>query len=281
MTVYPSGRHRQAFIAFLLVLVLFLVTVDMLIISNQRTISINEEKKHMNVVINLAGILLRESLLKHDYDEIEQFLIQWGKEKDDILEIKAIMPNGFLLVHYRSVHPQVNIYSIQKQVEYFDRNLITLEVVMDHTHTERILKGLQLQLIAGSLLLASFFAAFLWIVMKKLAIKPLEKEIERRMLAEEKILEAKDDLQFAVEDRTRELDISNKNMLKQNIQLRDTRDSMLNLVEDLEVEITEHKNAEEKIKIQLENINALNAIDIAISSSLDLDTTLKIGRAHV
>ena len=205
MTANLSVRHRRAFTAFLLVLVLFLITVDVLIVRNQRRMLINEEMKHLNINVNLTGLLLREPLLRHDYDHVEQFILQWGEENDEILEIKAVMPNSFLLAHYRSAHPQINIHTVKKQIDYFDRNLITLEVVMDHTDSEKILKRLQLQLIASSLVLTSLFAIVLWTVMKKFAIGPLEKEIDRRRLAEDKLYEARDGLEDEVAKRTEEL----------------------------------------------------------------------------
>ena len=216
MKGYLFGRYKKAVIVFMLVLVLFLVTVDILIVSNQRSLLKDQETNHLNVAIDLTALLLREPLLSHDYDEVEQFLMQWGEENHDVLEIKARMPNGFLLAHYRSPDPQVNIHSIQQQVDYLGRNLITLELIMDHTHSENIMGKLQLQLIAVSLLLALSFAVVLWIVITKLAIKPLEKEIDRRRIAEEGLIESKDNLELKVKERTEELSLKFAEVEKMN-----------------------------------------------------------------
>jgi PAS domain S-box-containing protein len=48
-----------------------------------------------------------------------------------------------------------------------------------------------------------------------------------------------------------------------------------------EIDITEHKRAEEKIERQLQRLNALHAIDIAISSSFDVRVTLDVALQQV
>ena len=216
MTVYSSAKHIKAVTAFLLVLVLFLVITDMLIINNQRRIILKEITDHLNNNIIQTGLLLREPLLRHDYDYVEQSIINWGEENDDILEIKAVMPNGFLLAHYMSANSKINVHTITKQINFFNRNLITLEVILDHASADKILNRLKIQLIIASLLLSSLFAVVLWTVMLKIAIGPLEKEIDRRRLAEENLLEVKDGLQDEVAKRTEELSAKYNELQKIN-----------------------------------------------------------------
>ena len=51
MKGYSFGRYKKAVIVFMLVLVLFLVTVDILIVSNQRSLMKDQETNHLNVAI--------------------------------------------------------------------------------------------------------------------------------------------------------------------------------------------------------------------------------------
>jgi PAS domain S-box-containing protein len=175
----------------------------------------------------MIGLFITESLLKHEYATIENFLYQWGRENDDIVEIRATAPNNFVLMQYRSITPALHVLSQEKHVEYSGKGLLVLNVKRDFTSEERILRNLQLQLITGSVLITIILGTVLWFTIRRLAFKPLETEIEVRKRAEEMLERVKDDLAMKVQERTRELSDINENLL---------------------LEITEREKAEEKLR---------------------------------
>jgi PAS domain S-box-containing protein/putative nucleotidyltransferase with HDIG domain len=85
-------------------------------------------------------------------------------------------------------------------------------------------------------------------------------EISERKKMEDALRTAHDELERRVEERTEEL-------LKANALLKN--------------EITQRKLAEKRIKAQLDRIDALRSIDVAINASLDLRLTLDILLDHV
>jgi len=87
----------------------------------------------------------------------------------------------------------------------------------------------------------------------------LQKEIGERQHAEESLRHAHDELETRVEERTAEL-------VKVNAALQ--------------ADIAERKRAEERINHQVSLLSALRAIDLAISSSLDLHLTLNTLLGH-
>jgi signal transduction histidine kinase len=156
------------------------VVVNVFLVISQRSRLYDSAKKELYNEIQLMGTFVREPLLRNDYDEVEQFLLQWGEEHKEILIINAVMPNKFVLVQYNSLKDSPHSYKLENRVQYLKKDLMTIEVVKDFKHVDSILNILQWQLIIGSIVLSIFFGASLWFTIKKLAIKPLESIVNER-----------------------------------------------------------------------------------------------------
>lgn len=225
MTLH-TFKYKRTFVSFLIILLIFLIIVDFMIVSNQRRQLLNEVKKQWQSELDMIGLFITESLLKHEYATVENFLYQWVKENDDIVEIKATAPNKFVLMQYRSTAPALHIFSHEKQIEYGGKDLLVLNVVRNFTSEERILRNLQLQLITGSILITIILGTVLWFTIRRLAFKPLETEIEVRRRAEEMLERVKNELALKVQERTKELSDINENLLLE-IEERKRRDEAL------------------------------------------------------
>ncbi|MFU8819003.1 MAG: sensor histidine kinase, partial [Desulfurivibrio sp.] len=75
----------------------------------------------------------------------------------------------------------------QQQLLYQGRHLLTLTVHKDYTQTEVILIEMRNRLLAISLMITAFLGLMLWVVFRRLAIEPLEREIGRRRRAEQEM----------------------------------------------------------------------------------------------
>lgn len=200
-----SSSYRRAFILFVLVIVVFMVIADALIISFQRRSLSQEAQDDLKSNMDLVEIFVREPILRHDYSEVEQFLQYWAEDQSDIVEVNAVMPNGYVLVNYVRDEPAAATYKYEKKMSYFGSDLVTLEVVKDFDPVDRKLSILRFQHIAQSLFLTGLFGLIIWFVMKKFAISPLEAEIERRRHLEELLEEAMHGLEAKVRERTDDL----------------------------------------------------------------------------
>ena len=212
MSGRSSGTYKLPLLLFLSILIIFLVVVNLFLVTRQHELLFENARNELSNEMELISIFVREPLLRHDYDEVEQFLFQWEEEHDEILSIKAAMPNGFVLVQSNKFEDGKHSYKLEKQVEYLNRHLITIEIVKDFTPVRKILGALQRQLIAGSIILTILFGFILWFTMKHFAVKPLEQEIDRRREAEENLLEIKKGLEVIVKERTKELIDKNKEL---------------------------------------------------------------------
>jgi PAS domain S-box-containing protein len=200
-----SFKYKKALLSFMLILLFFLVMSNVFIVSNQRQQHLDNIQKQMHTQVDLLGTFSREPLLRHDYAKIEEFLVQWAEEHDQVIEMKAIMPNNFMLVDYHRKKPTLNTLNSRWQVKYGDRVLMTLTMIMDFSQEEKIIRNLQMQLIAGSVILACILGAALWFSLRRMAITPLEREVAVRKNAEEMLRKARDQLEIRVQERTAEL----------------------------------------------------------------------------
>jgi two-component sensor histidine kinase len=208
----PGYKYSYALLWFIGLLLIFLIITDVLIVSNQRKELLEHADKYFADELNGIATAVKEPLLRHQYGEVEQFILLWGKEHNEIIEITAVMPNGFELAKYRSTTPPVNPTSHEKQVKYAGIDLVNLQIVHDFSEEEKIIAGLQAQLISGSVLMIIIFGSVLWVTFQRTAVKPLEQEIAARVRTEEMLKEAKDQLETRVLERTEELRNANRTL---------------------------------------------------------------------
>lgn len=203
-------RYKRALISFMTILLFFLIVADVLIVSNQRRLITNEMQKHWQSELDLTGIFITEALLKHEYANVENFLIQWAEKSPDIMEINGTTPNRFAVVQYKSIKQSLHTLRQKRQIHYGGKNLLTLNVMRDFTPQEEILNRLKMQLIGASIVLIICLGAALWFSIQKMAVNPLKMEIATRNEAEELLKKTKDELEIKVRERTKELYDANK-----------------------------------------------------------------------
>ncbi|MCK9419022.1 MAG: PAS domain S-box protein [Nitrospirae bacterium] len=183
-------KYSRPVFWFVAVLLVSLVAADVVIVSQQRRFLKDIRQNDVRNELDLMGALVHEALLKHDYGTVENFLIQWGKEHPDVLEIRAIAPNNFVLVEYKSPLPVKHFYRAQQKVSYEGEYLITLELAKDFSMIEKSLNKLSFKLIGGSVIFIGLLGLFLWYTVNITAMKPLEKEIAERKKADELLQES-------------------------------------------------------------------------------------------
>ena len=123
--------------------------------------------------LELIGTFSKEALLRMDYAAIEQFLNQWAREHEEILEMKAVAPNGFVLVHYKSYAASASSIHLKQLVTYENRKLLELEMIKDMSPTQSSMIRFSLPLIIGSIILTITIGIVLWYAMKNLALLPM------------------------------------------------------------------------------------------------------------
>ncbi|UCH81137.1 MAG: PAS domain S-box protein [Nitrospiraceae bacterium] len=154
--------------------------------------------------LELIGTFSREALLSKDYASIEQFLNQWAREHEEILEMKAVAPNGFVLVHYKSYSESSSSLHLKQLVTFENRKLLDLEMTKDMSPAQSSMVRFSLPLIIGSIILTIVIGIVLWYAMKRLALLPMERELSIREQAERKfrlLLESAPDAMIYIDSK--------------------------------------------------------------------------------
>jgi len=188
----PSAAMKRypGLLPFLAALVLFLAINGYLVQSDHRQTLGKTYHEHMDHEVELMAKVVRESALKHDLAMVEEFLIRWATSNDEVLALKAVAENGFVLVDYRyeSADGADGGYMIHKKtVQYLGKPLLTIEVVHGEALVAKSARALSWKLTLFSTLLAGVMGVALWLILRHTAVIPMEREIAQRKDAEAKI----------------------------------------------------------------------------------------------
>ncbi len=194
-----GARRQEALIAFVAVLIVFFVVEVIVVTAQQRkaitSIVISNGERELELIAEASY----EALLKHDYVTITSFVNRWGEKHESYREIRAIAPNGFVIAEFsRPAPPGIPLYSLKKTIKQGNVELLSFEIVGDHSKAMEVAGMLRNRLIFGSVLFSLLLGAALWYAMKRMALLPMEQEIEQRKRSEE-------DLEMRVAKRTVEL----------------------------------------------------------------------------
>jgi PAS domain S-box-containing protein len=198
-------KYPKAVIAFITAFAVFLVGMDVLLVSQERKKLYTEFENQAQNELVLIGTFVTEPILKHQYSVVEQFILQWGEKKPEILELEAFSPKKYSLARFKRLSPKNHSKSFRHIVKFMDRNLLELVVVKSSSAIESHLKAFWGHLIFRSFFVLGVFGIILWFILQQFALRPLEEEVKRRRRAENELQKAHDHLESEVEQRTMEL----------------------------------------------------------------------------
>ena len=199
-------RYTGAIIALTSVLLAFLITGTLLVTWQQRVMLVELETVELSQELDLMADAFYESLLKSDYMSIRTFVERWGSVHEEFLVIRAVAPNGFVIGESLQA-PGRNARTIElnKTITIDSRHLMTLSITADISKSDLIVTKLRNRLLAGSVLFTVILGSVLWRSQRRMALAPLEHEIERRQRAEKELQHAHNGLESVVYERTAEL----------------------------------------------------------------------------
>lgn len=175
-------QYKRTILMFALILLIYFVIVVAVIISHEQDM-FDMSIKNAHGEIELIGSFVQDAIIRHDYAFIEQFVNRWGKEHEDVIELKIIAPNNFVIAHYKRKSSPY-FFSFKRLISYSGRDYGVVEFTKDFSSVRKSLNYFILQLILGAILLTVFTGFTLWYSVRRLALKPLEREIAIRKEAE-------------------------------------------------------------------------------------------------
>ncbi len=223
-------RSQRALIAFIAILLAFLLVEAFLISAQQRHVLTMDAEQQAALQIDLMADTSYESLLKADYATIRTFIERWGERHPDYLVVRATAPTGFIIGEYaRPVPTGMSTFELTKSVTMNGRELLRLDLVGSYGAAEEIARSLRNRLFAGALLFTVVLGTVLWRTLRSTAIVPLEREIERRHQAERDLQRSHDVLEATVEERTADLrkELAERKRVEQELLRREERIHLL------------------------------------------------------
>jgi len=199
-------RYTGAIVALTGVLLAFLITGALLVTLQQRVALVEIAKDETSAKLDLMADAFYESLLKSDYVTIRTFIERWGTAHREFLLIRATAPNGFVVGEYQRTPPyNARTIDLNKTIMLDGRHLMSLSLTADLNKADAVVTKLRNRLIAGSVLFTIVLGIVLWRSQRRMALAPLEREIDLRRHAEEALQQAHDGLEGKVQERTAEL----------------------------------------------------------------------------
>ncbi len=195
-------KYTRTIITYMVVLALFLIGLDALIVSREKAAHYADFTKQAANEFTIIESFITEPLLQEDFALVDRFMTQWGERKDDVAVLRAFTPKGFLLCQYKREEPAQNKAVFSHSITFAATPLLDIEITKDLSPLTRQLQVFWERLVFQSIIVAISLGLILWAILKTMALKPLEAEIVRRKMAEEKLQQGKDHLATLVQQRT-------------------------------------------------------------------------------
>jgi len=193
--------NRNIVIAFVVTLLLLIIIVDAFLLNQQYTKMQVLAKDRTTQKLQLATNFSYEPILKHDYVSVKRFLEKWANNDEMLISLHAIMENGFTLVDISKDIESTNSITVSKDITHENKVLLTISATEDYSEINDSITDDSIILFVISTLIVSIVGYFLWLVLRRTAIKPLQLAIDD-LIQSEKILEK----------RSKQLELSNQEL---------------------------------------------------------------------
>lgn len=194
-------HYRKVVVAFVIISLGSMLLIDLGISNSQRRKVLENEEIRADSEISLVAAMVTEPMLRYQFDYVEQFVRLWGVENDRIISLKTLSPDGVVLASYENKKSPEHFLRKEKVIFFEKKPLVTIEMTVDMTSAMENLSSLQKGLYLQSFLVSMTITLLLVVTLKLIALRPLEKEIHRRTMAEEELQHANMSLENKIEEQ--------------------------------------------------------------------------------
>lgn len=218
--------YRKAILGMAGLMLFFLVLSNILLLRYEKKQHLANFRAQSVFELEEAAAFMVEPLLKNEFSVVHQFIQNWAESHKNVIRLEASTPKGYTISSFQREAPSDFQISLSRRISYASQHLLTLHMTKDYAEIESILRRTKYLLTASSLLIVCALGICLWYIFRRLAIKPLEAEIAKRLQAEHRLAAANKNLDQKVKQRTQELSDKNQGLLNE-IQQRETAENLL------------------------------------------------------
>ncbi len=191
------------------VLFFFMALGDIIVAHHQRNFLFSRAENQARRDLQLMAANFLEPRLKDDHEGIKGFILRWGEEHPEVMRLAATGSDGRDLVTFSRPKDGARAFLVEEKVISQGKQLMTLRMESSSAEVDGLLHKLHWQLGLASFLLTAIAGIVLWFTLRRIALAPLEKEINLRLETERKLAAARHQLEERVRERTAELEDAN------------------------------------------------------------------------
>ncbi len=135
--------------------------------------------------LEMLATITQGAIAHNDYERIEEQVWLWGEKDPDIIAVRVILDGDNPIVEFVRETKTSDILHREQTIASFTGRNITFEILYDLAEHKSAALRFTGAFIALSACLAVGFIFFLWLLLQRLAIAPLQQEISRRKQVEE------------------------------------------------------------------------------------------------
>jgi signal transduction histidine kinase len=195
-----QASNRRALLIFIAVLSAVVIAAAAAVLLLQRQYLLSNEQEELRVEMILIGELATDALLRSDYATVEGLLQRWIDRHTHITEIRAVMPNGFVLAEVHKLRSIEHPFSISQPVSFNGRTLLTLHATHDVSAIDSGFASIIINITSLSVLFILLLGWLLWVTLKRTALAPLEAQILSRNEKENELLQRTAELEGALKE---------------------------------------------------------------------------------
>lgn len=192
--------NRRALLLFSVVLALLMGASSVGVAFFQRNQLHDALRDDMHTKLTLLGETSVELLLRSDYAAVERLVQSWLARHPYLVQVEAVMPNGFVLVDQRKPGTVLEAMRLELPVEYNGQTLMTLRAVSDFSQHENNLTRIALQGGLLSVLVVGLLGWVLWLTLQRTAMRPLAALIVESAQKEQVLQQQRVELEAALKE---------------------------------------------------------------------------------
>lgn len=192
--------NRRTMLVFMMILALLVGSVGSAVAWVQARQLHREAQEELETELKLLGELVTEPLLRSDYAAAERLVNTWVSRHGYLVQITALMPNGFTLADVRKERTVGDALSAEQEVTFSGRRLMTLRAVGDYSLRRSTLITIVFKASMGAVVVVLLLGWVLWVTLQRTAIRPLEEQVRQREAKERELHLRTAELEAAIQE---------------------------------------------------------------------------------
>lgn len=175
MTHWQLHRNHRILIAVLLLLILFGFLAVVSLFAYQRIPIRDQIQQEAQQEIDFISGLVKQAYVKKNYVGAVGILETWAQANKSVVVAVLETKNGFRLVDYKRQESSDHTFYVKREVSEKNKPLFTVSAKKDISVLEHKFSRTKSSIIIGVIVFISVFGAILWVILRRVAILPMER----------------------------------------------------------------------------------------------------------